>query len=682
MQQGSDIKYRIGADSSELVTELSKANAKLKEMQGSMDRGQKSTHNTTSAFSKLGTMIKMVAASAVAAAIVKFAQFAGKVDSVTRSFRGLSAGASMSSDAIVKSISIAAQGTMSNLQIMEKSNLALQLMGTQVADKLPELARIALATARATGQDVATAYGDLITAAARQSVMILDNVGISSAEASRYMDEYAVSIGKTRDNFNASEKSAAFFYAVMKAGNDLVRRTDLSTLTLGETMQILKSTSANISESFAKTMTPALKSVAIFMNHAATSSTLLGDGLKYVVRWAANAVIGLVKLISALDTYNAMRRSENETQEVAELYAEYEELMTHIRTRNSLPVGSPLSAIRQAATQDERVQLTLLYNSIQSRGMAMQETLRDLTSAATTLEQINKLTQEDNTGQNIRNQAGAQTPPAAAATGDTDANKLKLSEYYEYVGNMREAELIKEYESFRSILAMDGLTLQQREAIHQAHQQRILEIENKYSVLRTELIEGFSGAINDAMSTFETSTKEALRETLTGENSWDAWQKSLKKILQAFVVDVMWAVGKALLLQGIMATISPGAAAGKGGGGIVTGVLSKVLAKGNVPMFARGNIPAFPTGNVPSGHELAWLDIKREAVINAQSTHANRELLKWINDNPGVPAPTQTGSNITVQIDGHTIFEIMDNYRSDRARALGTKDYQVKSVYK
>jgi hypothetical protein len=476
----------------------------------------------------------------------------------------------------------------------------------------------------------------LIKAGARQSVLILDNVGISSAAASGYMEEYARSIHTTSKNFTDAQKSAAFFYAVTKAGNDLVARTDLTFLSLGERLQIAKSQFENLLEVASGELRPAWEGVLSVFNAGGTDEMI--QRVRTLSRELATLILTLTQVV---------------------------------RTA---------WAFRNVGVMD-MVSGRMIWDSTTRNRIA--QDLREMAEGnARDMQRI----------MDVWNGAALQSPATRSGpgrTGPTDTGggaakkKKDLSEYYEYVGQMREAELEKEYTQFRELLSMEGLTLQQREQIHEAHQQRINDIENKYNTFRVELIEGWSSAAESALGNFESATKSALTETLLGENGWAQWQKSLKKILAAFVVDIMWAVGKALLLQGIMMAINPGGAAGKAGGGFISGALGKFLEKGHVPILAKGSVPVLAGGNIPSDHELVWMDYKREAVINAQSTRANQELLNWINQNPGATAPMESGDrNITVQIDGQTIFEIMDNKRASRARSMGTVDYATRSVYR
>jgi len=126
---------------------------------------------------------------------------------------------------------------------------------------------------------------------------------------------------------------------------------------------------------------------------------------------------------------------------------------------------------------------------------------------------------------------------------------------------------------------------------------------------------------------------------LFGKFSWSQWYNALKEMLKNLIADLVYALLKAIAIQGIMTAIGA-----PGGGGLIT----KLFEKGTVPSFAKGRIPAYPAGRVPDDHFLAHIG-RNEAVINKESTNANRSLLKTMNDNPGVSVGGG-GNSVTLNI--------------------------------
>ena len=114
------------------------------------------------------------------------------------------------------------------------------------------MAEIATAAARLQGKKVSQMLQDIVVASGRQSVLILDNLGISSSIAGEKQREFAASLGKTRAQLTEMEKSQAFFFAVMEAGGEIMKQVNMETLTLGEKLQILEARAMSTKASIAR----------------------------------------------------------------------------------------------------------------------------------------------------------------------------------------------------------------------------------------------------------------------------------------------------------------------------------------------------------------------------------------------------------------------------------------------
>lgn len=195
--------------------------------------------------------------------------FSGKVDTVSRTFKALATSYGKSSNELLQAVKKASRGTISELSIMESANSAMQLMGQDVIKMLPEMAEIATKTARAQGVSAEQMLSDIVTASGRQSTMILDNLGISSVQAGQYMEEYAAKLGKTRQQLTDSERSAAFFYATLKAGGEIAARSGDDTLTLGERVQKLKADFSDFTTWAAEGLMPILNKIGAGFSYVA-----------------------------------------------------------------------------------------------------------------------------------------------------------------------------------------------------------------------------------------------------------------------------------------------------------------------------------------------------------------------------------------------------------------------------
>jgi len=139
-------------------------------------------------------------------------------------------------DAILKAMEEAAEGTIDTTQMILNANRAI-VMGID-PEYLPRMMKIARAAARAMGTDVQYMFESIAVGSARQSKLILDNLGII-VDAEAAYEKYAKQLGKTANQLTEAEKRQAFLNAVMEAGENLVRKVDLSQETLNE--QLMKS---------------------------------------------------------------------------------------------------------------------------------------------------------------------------------------------------------------------------------------------------------------------------------------------------------------------------------------------------------------------------------------------------------------------------------------------------------
>lgn len=147
----------------------------------------------------------------------KFAQSAADVEALTRGFNELTKGSTLSLEALKK----ATGGTVSEIDLLRAANQAMML-GID-AKFLPEVFEIARKSAAAMGIDASYAIESVTRGIGRQSIKLLDNLGIwfSASEANR---EYAETLGKNVDELTDAERKQAFLNKALKAGREHVAR--------------------------------------------------------------------------------------------------------------------------------------------------------------------------------------------------------------------------------------------------------------------------------------------------------------------------------------------------------------------------------------------------------------------------------------------------------------------------
>ena len=180
-----------------------------------------------------GINFEKMAAGAVAAAasiygafrtvqqVIESARVGSVLDKQAKAFDNLSIAAGTSSKKMLDALKDSSQGLVAEADLMGAAGKAL-LMNIP-ADKITELMKIAAATSKMTGQSITEAFNDITMGVARQSRMILDNLGIivNVDDANK---NYAKALGKTADALTDTEKRQAFMNAVLKSGADMIER--------------------------------------------------------------------------------------------------------------------------------------------------------------------------------------------------------------------------------------------------------------------------------------------------------------------------------------------------------------------------------------------------------------------------------------------------------------------------
>jgi len=729
MAKGNEVIMYLLADNKDLKAKLSDAQKSISDIQKKTEKG---ASGMASAMKRIGGII---ATYFGVQAIRQFVNFAGTVDSVTTSFNNLARGAQGGAQGLLSAMREASAGTMSNLQMMRTANLAMQLMGDQVIERLPQMARIARAAAMASGRDVNFMFESLVVATGRQSILVLDNLGISSATASRYMDEYARSINTTADKMTAAQKSQAFFYAAMKAGEELVDRVGMGNLTLAEHIQRLSASSEDLAASIATRITPSLKDFAIGLNAVAEDAKRGEMGVLDFIASVAKVpgVVGRFMEVGSIRRRLNRTRRELGMEEVGRFgfgdearemgYANRAGMMSELSTQTGrmrmeyviqirevdlyekkliATYGSLSNALRHATDRDVaeyQRRKTALENYV--RGVLIQYGVLKQgapSGSVSTAHAAGLMAGMTDAGMQQMQQHQNQVDQQAAANQAWAAKKRQLlqqemstyQQYYQFMGDARQADIfqlqashqrqretIEELFKYRIISEVQKNTMLMRLEEGRIRQEEDLAV--KHNVFMKSLQEDWQKSFTGAYGKFESATKDALMETITGENGWDAWQKTMKSILKQLVVDLMYAIAKAMLLKAVTAAI--GGPTGIGGGFVGGLIKGAFFEKGYIPEFSKGRIPVLANGMMPSDHFPAYIGT-REAVINAESTRANLPLLAAMNANPGASMGGDVNVNVVAEVDGEVLFRVNEKRRQERATALGMQNYGRRSVYR
>lgn len=146
---------------------------------------------------------------------------AAKAKQEEQAFVNLAASYGDSADRILDELKRVSAGTISTVELVKKAGTAM-MMGIDPGTII-SLMEIARATTRQTGQTVTEAFGDISLGVARQSKMILDNLGII-VQVEKANKEYAAALGKTAGELTDAERKQAFLNATIRGGTELMQR--------------------------------------------------------------------------------------------------------------------------------------------------------------------------------------------------------------------------------------------------------------------------------------------------------------------------------------------------------------------------------------------------------------------------------------------------------------------------
>jgi hypothetical protein len=656
----------------ELKAENKELKAKLKDSEKNIEKlGKKIAKNTNKISSSLRDATSLIKTYFGITAIRSFVNLAGEVDSVSGSFYNLAASAKDGSDGLLEALQIASQGTVSNLDIMKTSNLALQLMGENVADQLPKMMEIAMATAKSTGQKTADMFNDIVVASGRRSVQILDNLGISSATASKYQDEFAAQLGKTREQLNETQKSQAFFYAVMKSGNELIQRVGGGALTFGQRLQVVSARFSNMGMTASRVLLPALENVLEAFTDMRTDGTSLFKGLITQISYFVNRFGYSVKLIDlwmqkisgtqgevsekAMKTIEfsqksvdaALKNLRNVAAATGYTAGGYNRMAQAIKkaSKNFTDIGA---AMRAGFSLEQISAVTRFNRELDNSAKIYNENSGAMTSFQQKADKIHadylKRIEEIKSG----GAKGGGPRPIRPQRNEVEAEKQKKSEllnsqiqYNEYIDQFRQAELLKEQQKYDQLLKLQTGFQKNEEAMRIAYEKKKLLSENTsnkkkmesnvaYHQAKLGLLSAEWAAFKD-VTNYGATLMQSNNKVLFGAGKALAYAQAMMNAAQA--VTKIWAQW-GWPLGGIFSGIAIAA----------TGVQLAKIKSTKMPSYQKGRVPVFADGYIPSDHFPAFIGAK-EAVITERATAANAGLLAEMNRTGKAVNP---GENVVV----------------------------------
>jgi lambda family phage tail tape measure protein len=225
---------------------------------------------------------------------IDMAAAGSKLEKQTAAFQNLASAANTSAGSLLSSLKRVSGGMVAEADLIGAAGKAM-LMNIP-AGEITKLMEIAAATSKSTGQTITEAFSDITLGVARQSKMILDNLGII-VDVDKANQDYAKSLGKTSDALSDAEKRQAFMNAVMKSGEDMIKRIGSSSGSLDNVNKLI-----------------------------AAQSSLWGEVNKTVATFLDDELGGYVKVLNWIDEkLKSMRQSKGEVTK-SDLWKEIEML--------------------------------------------------------------------------------------------------------------------------------------------------------------------------------------------------------------------------------------------------------------------------------------------------------------------------------------------------------------------
>jgi len=645
MASANEIILKLTADNNQLK-------AKLDESKKAVDKATKDIEHSGSKMASVLKSFGAAVAGYLGVQLIKnLANTAKEVNEVSKSFENLAASAEGGAKGLLEAMKKASKGTIAEIDIMKSANLAMQLMGEDVIKYLPKMAEIAAGVAKAQGVEASQMLSDIVRASGRQSVMILDNLGVSSVRAGQLMEEYAQKLGKTRDQLTESEKSAAFFYATMKAGEEVLQRSGGVTEDFSTRLERFNATVKNLSDNIAKLMLPILDELVTVLDKIVSS---IQDAIDKYSEFAALVDTGKVD-VAGVWTKEAIENSKWYKEQYEQVKRLYEDKYQWEKRNQEL--------IQKGWTQQEinAKKHELISKEVYDRFYKMTAEQQKQTIFGTPKKQATK------------------TVSTTTGTGVGEGTYVNYAKEFE-----ESAKKVAEgFEKIR-IAAEEGKLDEVARQMKELQQQGLLTANaNSQFVQSMQTIAVQAKAQNYAVDTLSTAftnldnaSRDAVYEMLWGKNGWNNFLKNFKEIVKQLVAEIVYLTVKAMALQAVLSAVG---IFGFGGGGVGARVLSKIFERGYIPSYARGKIPAFPTGYVPNDHFLAYIGTK-EAVVRKEATQANRDILAWMNANNGQRYPNEILLTSIVQIDGNEVGRAVDRYRDNVQSLTGLKNYSRKQL--
>ncbi len=159
-------------------------------------------------------------------------------------------------DKLISDLKRASGGTITETNLILNANRAM-IMDIPF-ENLPKMMQVSRAAARGLGEDVNKMFESIVTGSARESPLILDNLGIKMNQLAMYEKNWAASRGISVNAMDAEQKRLVFLQYVMENSDSIISKVDTSTESLNEQIQENTATWADLNREITSGALPAI----------------------------------------------------------------------------------------------------------------------------------------------------------------------------------------------------------------------------------------------------------------------------------------------------------------------------------------------------------------------------------------------------------------------------------------
>ena len=156
------------------------------------------------------------------------------------------------------SLNRAVNGTVKQVDLMRTANQAMTLGVVDSEEGFADLFDTAQRLGKSLGVDTLSAIDSLVTGMGRQSIMMLDNLGII-VDTQKAYDDYAKSIGKASSELTDQEKKIAFNAAALESAQEKVKVLGDENLTAADSFARFSKASNDFGVAFSNTLMPIME---------------------------------------------------------------------------------------------------------------------------------------------------------------------------------------------------------------------------------------------------------------------------------------------------------------------------------------------------------------------------------------------------------------------------------------